>query len=215
MLKYAPYLGLFGLFFLISSIVICAATYQGPIYEYSIFNHFISELGDSRVSKHFYLFSLGLCLSGLCNALLVYAFGKYIDTPLSQLGVKVGIVSGVACFFVGLLPVDWFLMPHIIMALIFFITSLLTVAIFGVAIFKDQSNNIPKWLVFPSFSTTVLATIFLGLPKATIWEFMEKKMKYIRADLWWNPFFEWLVFFSLAFWLILVALFLIRVQKQN
>ena len=55
-------------------ILICFAVamyhYQNARYSYSIFNHFISELGHTEGSDYYISFSIGLCIASL--SLIVY-----------------------------------------------------------------------------------------------------------------------------------------------
>ncbi len=58
---YAPAAGFLSLAIMMSCIAWVIWTYQSKQADYSIFNHFISELGHTIDSPFYLVFSLGLC----------------------------------------------------------------------------------------------------------------------------------------------------------
>jgi len=204
-LHLAPAYGSVSILFLISTMIFAAYTFDGYYHCYSIFNHFISELGDTNQSPFYWVFSLGLCISGPLNILLIIALANHLDNKFGHMAKSVGIVSGMAGFFVGIFPADILMLPHLVAAIVFFVGTLLAVGLFGLAIFLDNKGKIAKWYAVPSFFTSLTGIIFLTLPNQLVREFLFDKQEFTRPEFWINPFFEWLVFFSLAIWIILIA----------
>lgn len=210
---YAPNLGFTGLILLSASLLLVGLTYEKGHYHYSIFNHFISELGHSISSPFYLVFSAGLCVAGPMLTILIMGIGYHLDSKIGYWAMRVGIVSGIACFFVGIFPADLMLMAHLIAALIFFFCTLITSSLFSVAIYLDRGNKIPLWYIIPSLLVVVIGAIFLSLPTEEVAEFLKDREAYVRPDLWLNPFFEWLVLISLGFWMLLMSLFLKGAKK--
>ncbi len=211
----APIYGFVSILFLIFTMIFAACTFDGYCHSYSIFNHFISELGDTDQSPFYWVFSLGLCISGPLNILLIIALANHLDNRLSHMAKSVGIVSGMAGFFVGVFPADILMIPHLVAAIVFFVGTLLAVGLFGVAIFLDNKNKMAKWYAVPSFFTSLTGIIFLGLPNQLVREFLFAKQEFSRPEFWINPFFEWLVFFSLVVWIVLIAHHLYHENKVS
>ena len=214
-IKYAPFAGLGGIGFLLLCILVVLLTYQDQKAAYSIFNHFISELGHSTYSPFYWAFSIGLCVAGPMMAILMMGLAYHLDNKVGYWAMRVGMFSGIACFFIGIFPADLFLKPHLIAALIFFFGSLITAMLTSIAIYLDKADKIPKWYIIPSLIVVINGVIFLSLPTEMMAEFLKDREAFDRPAFWLNPFFEWLVFFSLALWVVLIAFFLRKVNSEK
>ena len=146
--------------------------------------------------------------------MFIMGLGFHLDNKIGYFAMGIGIISSIACFFVGIFPADLYLKPHLLSALIFFYGNLLATAIFSIAIYTDRKDKIPNWYIIPSFFVVAAGFIFLALPKDSIRAFFKDRDAYIRPDYWANPIFEWLVFFTVALWIILIALHLKKYHSQ-
>lgn len=209
----APLAGMLGVTIISISLLFTALTFDGRA-AYSIFNHFISELGDTRESPWYIVFCIGLFISGILNTIFITGLGLYLDSRIGNWAMRIGIVAGLASSITGLIPADEALIPHLVAAITFFIGSLLTAALFGLAILKDE-NQMPKWMVVPSFIVSIIGIIFLVLPNELVIQFLRFDPGFVRPDFWINPFFEWLVFFSLSGWILMVSCFLMKARATK
>ena len=204
----APKAGFVGTLFLCFALIVTIFFYDDPAYQYSILNHFISDLGNTKVSPCFWLFSLGLCVGGPCLGILIVGIALQLNHKIGYAALVVGLISCVACFFVGIFPADVALAAHLIAALIFFFGALITAALFSVALALDKTGNIPKIYILPSLLIVINGAIFLALPPESVREFLKNKDAFQRPDFWINPFWEWLVLFSILIWAIALSRFL-------
>lgn len=211
-IKFAPILGLIGIGFVSLCIFLVLLSYHDTKYTYSIFNHFISELGHTTYSPFFWAFSLGLIVSGPFLAIMIMGLAYQLDNKVGYWAMRIGIVSGIACFFVGVFPANLALAAHMVAALTFFMGSLLTTALFSIAIYLDKDGKVPNLYIIPSSVVVIIGTIFLSLPTEAVAQFLKDREGFDRPEFWINPFFEWLVFFSLAAWVVLLSLHL---RKKN
>ncbi|MCH2022953.1 MAG: DUF998 domain-containing protein [Saprospiraceae bacterium] len=214
-IKVAPISGNIGIIFISVCFFVALLNYNNSNYNYSIFNHFISELGHTGNSQLYYIFSLGLCVGGPLLGLFIMGLGFHLDNKIGYIASVIGVISSIACVFVGVFPADIYLRPHLLSALTFFYGNLLATIIFSIAIYTDQKNKIPNWYIIPSFLVVTAGFIFLSLPKDSVIEFFKDRNAYIRPDYWANPIFEWLVFFTLALWIILIARHLKIYNESN
>lgn len=215
-IKIAPYASIIGLLTFIVCCSIAAYYFVSRTGEnYSILNHFISELGDTKESPYYILFCIGLSVFGSLNLFLIIGLGYCIDNIFGEWAIKIGLISSVASVVTGFLPADELLIPHLIAALVFFIGSLIAVGLFGVALLKDDRGLISKNLIIPSFITSGIGLTFLLLPNEEVKKFLSYDPDFVRPVFWLNPFFEWLVFFSLSIWIILMSRALYKVRNEN
>lgn len=206
--RFAPKAGIAGSCFVSLMFIIAMLAYHNERYSYSVLNHFISELGHTSDSPLFFLFSLGLCVGGPLLMILIIGLGLALNNRFGNYATKVGIVSCIACFFVGVFPADILLAPHLVAALIFFFGALITAFLFTISIYLDKGQTIPQWYLLPSLFVVICGAIFLGFPDERMVEFLNDRENFDRPFFWGKPFWEWMVFFSLILWILLTALFL-------
>lgn len=211
---YAPISGFLSVSILLLSIIWVLSTYQSEQASYSIFNHFISELGHTIDSPFYLVFSIGLCLSSILFVFLLLGLSFHIDSLWARRAMRIGILSCIACFFVGVFPGNTWKYAHLAVALTFFTGSLIAVAMFGFAIYTDPKNTMSNWYIIPSLVMVVNSAIFLLLPSASVKEFLADRAAFQRPDLWLNPFFEWMVFFSMMLWMFFISRHLYFYNKR-
>jgi hypothetical membrane protein len=100
--------------------LIAGSTYHGKEGEaYSPFNHFISELGETGISRFAWAFNIGLMISGVSLIFGSISLGLILPGVMSKLGMAAGIISSVGLFFVGVFPMNN-IKPHTTAAMIYF-----------------------------------------------------------------------------------------------
>ena len=209
LIKIAPIAGLLVLLIISVCFSFTIATYQDERYAYSIFNHFISELGHTQGSPYYYFFSFALCSAGIGCAIMLTGLHSYLDSKISSIALFFGLISSLACFMVGVFPADTQLRPHLLAALVFFVGNLITAGLFSWAITKNE-QSIPIRYALPGFTVFIIGIIFLALPTESVVEFLKNREAYIRPIYWANAIFEWLVFFSLMVWIAVISFLLSR-----
>lgn len=206
--------GIAGSLIIILSFCITGLFYRGKDGRpYSIFNHFISELGEVGVSRAAAVFNIGLMLGGAVLVPFCIALGLLIPHWLAYAGMAAGLWAAVSCILVGIFPMNN-IQPHTRAALSFFRSGLVMVFFFSLAIFFQPAGrralpltaNIPGFLAFAAFAG------FLSIP----WKTEDEKTAEVsplqpdeekpRPRFWLMPFLEWLVFFTTIAWFLFVAL---------
>jgi hypothetical membrane protein len=209
--------GFSGAGMILLAVTLPALAYRGRGGErYSLFNHFISELGEVGVSKAAWIFNGGLFLGGLLFLPFVIGLGMALNSPLGWLGCAAGIVAVLGVAAVGLLPMNN-LKPHTIAALTYFRSGLVMVFFFGLAILFQsagkvavpQVSNVLSLLSFLAYGT------FLVYPRAAMKEAEtpdppEPVQVPERPRFFPLAMLEWSVFFSTMAWLLGMA-FLIKI----
>lgn len=217
MKKIAPIAGLVTCVVLYTVIIIAAIPYIGQQGEsYSVFNHFISELGSTRFSAQHFIYNNGIILSSLGFGLFTLGLAKYADTKLSRIAVILGVISSVLCVGVGLVPEDN-RVPHLILALCFFSLMALSTTIFSWSIWKEEANPFPKHTALHGFTIPIAFVLFMSMPKGLMMIKREAGALFERPEIWWLPFLEWIIFIALTSWILVISfnMFLLQRAKDN
>jgi len=211
-----PPLNRFHLFGIAGS---CAATagtigamipYVGAQGErFSILNHFISELGRVGVSPLAPLFNGGLVVAGILYVPFALGLGTMLGGWWAAAGTVAALVSAVSVAGVGIFPMND-LQPHIMAAMTFFRSGLLTMLLFGVAIHRqkrertvvDRRANIAGGVALLAYAA------FL----AWIWERpggssgLDASFGTDRPAVWTAALLEWAVMAASVAWFLVVGL---------
>ncbi len=209
--KFTYLTGLIGGSLIILVSVITALLYHGTKGEnYSPFNHFISELGQSGVSEYAGVFNIGLIIGGLLCALFMFGLGLYIKKFYSYIAAAVGVVACIFCGLVGVFPMNN-MNIHVPVALTFFRSGLLVVLLFTLIIIFDKQKKISKWMIIPGGITVLAFASFLTIPKMLGYATgASLSVPDVRPAFWLNPFLEWLVFMTVICWIISLSVYLMR-----
>lgn len=189
----------------VSGASVTGLLYSGRTQEhYSIFNHFISELGNYQWSKYAIFFNSGLVLCGIALIFFLNASAMLLRTPLLRTLLMIcGTVSGIACSLVGVFS-ESNLPVHLTVAPIFFVMMFISVIIYCIAVWIETDHHLLDrryvWAGVPAFVSLIAlivllvqnAQAFLLGPQGEVF-----KTLYHRPDFWHLPFVEWMVFISL------------------
>ncbi len=215
--KVYPYLTLAGTALILIGTLISLIPYRGRGGErYSLFNHFISELGEKGISKAAWGFNTGMMLGGWLFLPLMLVLGTRLSSVPGWIGTAFGIAAGVAASLVGVFSMER-LTPHRRAAMTFFHSGLYCIIFYTTAIFAQPAAeravpltlNIAGLLAIGSFSAFLLLVYAKPKPK----EDAEQTPNYIldpnampeRPRFWRTPILEWCVFFSIQIWFVAAA----------
>ncbi|MBN1139693.1 MAG: DUF998 domain-containing protein [Anaerolineae bacterium] len=208
------YPGLAGTLIILAATGLTAVFYAGRQRErYSPLNHFVSELGELGVSRLAWLFNGGLILGGVAFMPFLVGLGLSLNSVWGTLGMLAGLGASGACVAVGLLPMNR-LAPHTKAAMTFFRLGLVTVLLFGIAIFAQPAGERAVPLAANLFGgLTALAyaafLVFAGHKPAAGQArqaldpaaFFERRPRF-----WLLAMLEWAVFIATMLWFLGVAL---------
>lgn len=199
-------LGLGGSGMVILAILYSAAIYRGTQQQkFSIFNHFISELGEMGISKGALVFNASLVIGGILLIPYIVYLGVLFQTLLGWLGVASGIITAGGVSAVGIFPMNN-LKPHGHAAMTFFRGGLLMVLFFGLAILFQPTGIIvvPREAAFLSLVAMISFVTFLIMlsykKERKQNENLDPGSQPERPLFWILPFLEWVVFFAIIFW---------------
>ena len=192
-------------------ILLTAFAYQGQGGEpYSILNHFISELGETGVSRWAWLFNFGLVAGGVLFLPFSLGLGLALTGWLSWLGGLAGAVAAISLAGVGIFPMNN-LQPHIVAAMTYFRSGLITVLLFGLAIQLQSKKQIllNKWVNLASLLAVICYSAFLfymQLPTGEGAQNLDLSWMVSRPAVLPLAVLEWSIFFSTILWFAAIAI---------
>jgi hypothetical membrane protein len=210
-----PYLAWGGTLIILLGVVIAAVHFQGRKQErYSLFNHFISELGEVGVSKNAWSFNYGMISGGILFLPLMVGLGVRLNSVFGWLGTAFGLVAAISATLVGVFSMER-LTPHRRAAMTFFRSGLLTVLFFTIAIFTQsgEQRSIPLGLnIIGIFALGCYSSFLL-----TVRNKMDKdeNPNYIldpqaqpdRPKFWRSAILEWSIFFCTLIWFVMAGVY--------
>ncbi len=196
--KRFPLWGIFGSLIGLVFILLPMIPYTGSLGEpYSIFTHYVSQLGEIGVSEFAWMFNLGMILAGITFIPFMIGFGLYLENNLAKLAGVVGVYSAVSIVLVGIYPMN-FSTEHFLAAMSFFLSGLILVVLWSVSILKQETIRIPK--VF-SLGGVVNAVIFAGFLFGPSYE---QPGFSLRITL------EWGIYFAIVGYLLVISIYIWR-----
>lgn len=208
-----PIFGIVGSVTIITTTFVAALCYVGRKQErFSVLNHFISELGEQGVSQLAPLFNGGLIFGGFALVPFIVGLGLSLDSVWAKLGSIAGVGAALACAAVGVFPMNR-LAPHAKAAFTFFRLGLVTILLFGIAIFAQPAGNRIVPLSANSFGALAVLSYaaFLTLvtrktmPHETA-EALNPEAISERPRVWHLVILEWAIFLTTHLWFLGVAL---------
>lgn len=207
-----PTLGLAGSAVILVCILVAMSVYRGKNGErFSIWRHFVSELGEVGVSKYAWVFNGGLIIGGFLFFLMMPGVGLSLNSLWGYLATISGMIAAIGCLFVGVFPMNN-IKPHIKAAMTYFRAGLATVLLFSIAILVQDKNEriIPLYALFVSGVGIISYASFLfnlgkslknresnALDTSTIQE---------RPRFWWMPLLEWMVVIFTILWFLIISI---------
>lgn len=197
--------------------LITALPYRGRFNEkYSIFNHFISELGEIGVSTLARVFNIGMIIGGALFLPFIAGLGILLGSWWSYIGMAAGLLAAVSSILVGVFSMDR-LEPHRKAAMTFFRSGLITVIFFTVAVFVQPADqqiiplavNIFGILAIVAYSAFLIIVRQKTDKKGEENYLLDPTEKRTRPRFWRTPFLEWMLFFATIAWFLCVSLILI------
>ena len=207
--------GFSGTGLIILAVLYPSLVYRGKLGErFSLFNHFISELGELGVSRAARIFNTGLLLAGLVMLPYVVGLGIAFGSLLGWLGTAAGVIAVVGVAAVGVFPMNN-IEAHKFAATTYFRAGLVMVFFFGLAIFFQparkafvpQAANLLSLLAFLAYGAFLAWPLVRG-KKHTSADGLDPEQEPDRPRIWALPTLEWLVFFSTIAWLFGITFFI-------
>lgn len=186
--------------------------------RYSLFNHYVSELGEVGVSELAWVFNTSLFLGGLLATVFVIYLASRLESWLRYpLGV-LGVTATVNGALVGIYPMNN-LSRHIFVAMNFFNLGMLISLLYSLVFLFTKKHPFPKWLAIPGLINAGLFTWFLNFPpdENAINQFQEGMQGLIhnRPNFMPMALLEWAVILGIIVWVLLLGVYLYTQRKTN
>ncbi len=195
--------GFIGSVVIVLGSVITALAYSGKQGQpYSPLNHFVSELGEVGVSQAATVFNISLMIGGLCLAVFLVGLALQFNGWFRYVFGLLGLISGIAGALVGVFPMNNLEM-HSLVALTFFNTGWIIVALFSIYILVTRPPRFPLWLLIPGVVTVASFLAFLNVVGSLGTEALAAPTD--RLPVWDVTVFEWLLIVGLLVWVFLVS----------
>jgi len=207
--------GYIGVSVPVIAMFITALIYRDPLNaRFSIFNMFVSELGERAISQTAWLFNWGLIIGGIPLILFMIGLGIKYKSVYGWICTAGGLFCSISAFFVGIFPMDFgselYMTGHVISALSFFYGGMATVFLFSILIFIDKKKVLPKWLGIFGLLVAVIFALFIFLPEGALDDIMVRpRDRFLLIS-----FLEWLVVFSIFSWILTISITL-NIQRRK
>jgi hypothetical protein len=192
-----------GLVFILTPQLFYVGTYGEP---FSMFNHYVSELGELGVSQLAMMFNLGMMLAGIFFVPFMIGLGLYLNNIIGKLAGLVGVFSACAIYMVGIFPMN-FRAEHGLAAISFFLSGLVMTLLWAFGILAQKEVRVPKIFSLGGFINTIIFALFLYGP----WEGI--------TDLAIRPAFnmvvtlEWAIYFAIVIYMCILAIYVWKKEK--
>jgi hypothetical membrane protein len=208
------FFGWLGCLVILLASSITALAYRGTEGErYSFRNHYISELGEIKVSRLAFIFNGAMVIGGIFFVLMMLGLGLRLGSAWGIAAMISGSIAGIFCALVGVFPMDN-IKPHSFVAMSYFRTGLLTVFLFTITIFVQpaESRAIPLYVNIFGILALISYAVFLFVigravrknkEEVDVLDTSETKS---RPKFWLLPFLEWMVFFATLLWFLILSI---------
>ena len=193
---------------------VTAMFYTGTHSEnYSILNHYISELGQVGVSQLALLFNICLIVGCLLIAVFIVTLGSYIGGKFGYIFSATGLVAGVSGALVGVFPMNN-MHVHVPVALTFFRAVMISSLMFSGYVLFSRSDKFRKAVAIPGILTAFASFAFVFISK-TIHQAARPLAvpATTRPEIWIDPLLEWSVFVTVILWVLAVSLYLKKTAR--
>ena len=206
------FLGLTGSSVILACMLIAALAYTGKEGEkYTIWRHFVSELGEFGVSRLAWLFNSGLIVGSFLLLIMIPGVGLSLNNVWGYIASIAGMIAAAGCLFVGVFPMNN-IKPHTKAAMIYFRAGLATVILFGIAILVQPANArvIPLYSLIIAGLAMISYTSFLVLLgrsfKKNTNNALDTTSFHNRPAFWWMPLWEWMVVIFTILWFLIISI---------
>ncbi len=204
--RHFPQWGIIGSIIGFVFILIPQLFYTGTLGEpFSMFNHYVSELGELGVSEFAMMFNIGLMLAGIFFIPFMIGFGLYLNNFIGKIAAIVGAFSALSIYLVGIFPMNNAVM-HGITAISFFLSGLVMTILWAFAILAQRNVKIPKILSLGGFINAAIFAFFLYGP----WE----SFGATRPAFSMKVTLEWTIYFAIVSYMFILALYVWRKEKN-
>lgn len=167
---------------------------------FSIFTHYVSQLGWIGVSEFAWMFNLGMIVTGLIFIPFMIGLGLHLGNMVSKIAGIVGAYTAVSIFLVGVFPMNY--PEHITAAMSFFLSGLVMSILWTIAILVPSQTKIPKALSIGGIVNIFFFAAFLYWPY--------EQVPVLPPPLSLRPTFEWGIYFAIVGYLLLISLFVMK-----
>jgi len=194
-----------GLALSVATIVISVALYTSTGTSYSIFTHYISDLGavNSAPNNAHVVFNMGTMIGSFISPfttlfLLSFLRKKGTDKKLIAVWFTCNVISIIGSFMAGFFPEDVIYIMHFIGAFLVFFFGMMSHGFFGFAAITTPTINSKHG--FPGLLVGTVNTIFMFLFISNVG---------LSAIV----FFEWMSMFSAWIFSLDIGIYTLRTQK--
>jgi len=172
---------------------------------FSFLNNFVSELGAPRHSMMAQVFNWSMIISSLMLFPLMCSLGMHIRTKLGYTATLLGACALIGAVGVGFAPMD-LLVPHIILAMMFFWGWLFAVILFTIAFCRRFTFRESPALVFAGILAVIACCLFLAVVfnalhmSADTCFNIKNPQAFKRPAIWDIAILEWCVVITLVGW---------------
>ncbi len=201
--------GFVGAIIITLGALITALNYTGADGEaYSIFNHYVSELGHTEISQLSLLFNLSLIVGAVCLGIHLFCVALGFNGGQRWTLEVFAVIAGVFGMLVGFFPMNVSSI-HYYVAVIFFLSAGLYVGFFTAHAWGDPHNRWLAYLGFPML-LSVIVLLISGVIDFTVGGNSMSTAATARPGFLLITFSEWLTIITLIVWVAVMSIHLLR-----
>jgi len=191
--------------------LIAGITYHGKEGEaYSPFSHFISELGETGISRFAWAFNISLMISGVNLILGSFSLGVILPGILAKLGMGAGIISSIGLFFVGVFPMNK-IKAHTTAAMTYFRGGLSMVILFtlAIALQPEEVLVLPRGYSLAGLPAMLSFAGFLFMIRQAVKKSNDNLLStedVRRPGIWPIAILEWSIFITIVLWFVILSI---------
>jgi hypothetical protein len=137
--------------------------------------------------------------------------GRCLDSKLGWTAAAIGLGTELIGCSLGFFTMDY-LLPHIVLAGLYFCGVMLMAGLFAAAIGFSPSRSQTKWPLFSSVGLFLLCATFVTTQSGSVKSMMKVIRAQPRPDVWPLAAMEWAVIAGIGFWFLTLIIFFARKQ---
>jgi hypothetical protein len=209
--------GFIGAIIIALGTLLAGLKYRGAEGEaFSIFNHFVSELGHTVNSQGALVFNSALVIGSLCLGIHLYCLALNFEGAFRQRLRLIAIVGSLVGMLVGFFPMNVSLL-HYFVAAIFFLALTLYIGAFTVYLWRTPENSFHRSLLVVGI--VMLASVIVFIINGTI-SFLQGNLLIAQAaserpGFTFTTTSEWVALAVLIVWVLLTSTHLLNAKNLS
>lgn len=185
--------------------LLASATHYSGKQEYSVLNHFISELGLERASSMAYVFNRSLMTGGILFMIFAMGLGNYFGKSIpAKIATATGMISTLSFSAIGYYTGDTWV-AHLIVASVFFAGAMITILLFSYAMWTNRQAGFHPAICMQGLMVAAFYFVAMLWPKELLFQSINDPEHFVRPAYWVLTMLEWGYCLMVCAWILMVS----------